>query len=222
MNPPARNPLPGPVPVDGIVLAAGRSSRMGAPKADLELDGRTFLQRCTDLLRQGGCRSVVVVVADEPAAAAVTAGRALAPGDTAPTPDLDDVVVAINPDPDSQQIHSLRIGLAALPGDSAAAAVLPVDAPSVQPATVAGLLRAFREADPGTVIVRPVHRGQPGHPTIFARAVFAELAAGELPHGAETVVERHADARLDVPVDDPGIAANVNTPADYRSLRETP
>jgi molybdenum cofactor cytidylyltransferase len=202
------------MPVHGIVLAAGRSSRMGAPKADLELDGRTFLERCIDLLRQGGCRAVVVVVSDERAGAGVTGGAPSLPGD--------DVLVTVNPDPASQPIDSLRIGLAALPVDCAAAAVLPVDAPNVQPATVARLLRALREADPGTLILRPVHRGQPGHPTLFTRALFPELATGDLPHGAETVVERHADARLDVAVDDPGVAANVNTPADYRSLQARP
>src|SRR5512146_2769157 len=80
--------------VDGIVLAAGRSSRMGRPKAGLELDGRTFLERCVSLLQEGGCRAVVVVVA---------AGAA---------PDLPgDVVQAVNPDAGSQQIDSIRIGL---------------------------------------------------------------------------------------------------------------
>ncbi len=214
MNLPVGNPQPGDPPVDGIVLAAGRSSRMGAPKAALDLDGETFLARCIALLRQGGCRSVVVVLPDQHAAAAF-AGAGAGPAD--------DVVVTINPDSGSQPIDSLRIGLAALPADAAAAAVLPVDSPAAHPETVRQLIGAFREAEPGrALIVRPVHGGEPGHPTLFARPLFRELATEVLPHGAETVVERHAQARLDIPVDDPGVSRNVNTPADYRSLRERP
>ncbi len=214
MSQPLGNPLPRDPPVDGIVLAAGRSSRMGAPKAALDLEGQTFLARCIALLREGGCRSVVVVLPDQHAAATIAG-----PGPGA----ADDVVITINPDPGSQPIDSLRIGLAALPADAAAAAVLPVDSPAAQPETVRRLLRAFREAEPGrALVVRPVHGGEPGHPTLFARPLFRELATDALPHGAETVVERHAGARLDVPVDDPGVARNVNTPDDYRSLLEGP
>jgi len=192
--------------IDGIVLAAGRSSRMGRRKAALELDGRSFLDRCLDALLAGGCRSVVVVLGG------VEAARASA---------RDGVAYARNPDPASQPIDSLRIGLAALPADSAGAAVLPVDAPAVRADTVRRLIAALRTA-PGTsaLVVRPVHDGTAGHPTIFARALFPELLAGELARGAETVVAAHAAARLDITVDDPGIAANVNTPADYDRLLE--
>jgi molybdenum cofactor cytidylyltransferase len=200
---PAGDPTP---PVDGIVLAAGLSSRMGQPKADLVLDGRSFLDHCIALLRQGGCRSVAVV------AGARAAARATG---------LDDVVYTLNPDPASPQIASIAIGLAALPADSAAAAVLPVDAPAVRPETVRRLIAAFRGAAPGTaLIVRPVYRGRAGHPTLFAHPLFPELSGARLPRGAESVVERHAGARLDVEVDDPAIALNVNSPEDYRRLLE--
>ncbi len=195
--------------IDGIVLAAGRSSRMGQPKAELELEGRTFLDRCLDALLAGGCRSVVVVL-----------GR-LAETAAATRRDRDGVVFTLNPEPGSQPIASLRIGLAALPADAAGVAVLPVDAPAVRPGTVLRLVDAFSAA-PGTtgLVVRPVYAGVAGHPTIFARALFPELMSAELPRGAESVVAAHAAARLDVAVDDPGVAANVNTPDEYQRLVE--
>ncbi len=196
--------------VAGLVLAAGRSGRMGRPKAELELEGRTFLERCIDALLGGGCRSVVVVL-----------GGATPPGETGPAGAREGVVYTHNPDPASQQIDSIRIGLAALPADSAGAAVLPVDAPAVRADTVRRLIDAFRAAR-GTsgLVVRPVHGGLAGHPTIFARALFPELSRAGLPHGAESVVEAHAAARLDVEVADAGIAGNVNTPGDYDRLVE--
>jgi len=191
--------------IDGIVLAAGRSSRMGRSKAELELGGRSFLERCLDALLGGGCCSVVVVL-----------GGGEARGDA-----RGGVAYVLNPDPASEPIDSLRIGLAALPADSAGVAVLPVDAPAVRTDTLRRLIAAFRTAsDASGRVVRPVHDGTAGHPTIFARALFPELRAGGLARGAESVVAAHAAARLDVEVDDPGIAANVNTPDDYDRLLE--
>ncbi len=227
MIPPVGNPPPPPAPapgaderpVDGIVLAAGRSSRMGRSKAALELGGRSFLERCVELLRKGGCRSIVVVVSDPAIVGATAAAEAAGAADPA---GLRDVVFVRNPDPASEQIASIRIGLDALPADAAGAAILPVDAPSVRPDTVRALLEAFGRGGAAVLIVRPVHGEQPGHPTIFARALFPELSGPDLPQGAETVIEQHAAARLDVPVDDPGVAANVNTPDDYQELQGHP
>lgn len=190
--------------IGGIVLAAGMSSRMRRPKAELQLGSRSFMEHCVEALRSGGCDPVVVIVAE--------AGQASArerPG----------VVWAVNPDEESEQIDSIRIGLGTLPPDCVAAAVLPVDAPAVRPETVRTLLDAFLAAPPGRAhVVRPVHAGAPGHPTLFARDVFGQLAEPGLTHGAETIVQRHSASRIDVPVDDPGIAGNVNTPADYERL----
>ncbi len=188
--------------IGGLVLAAGRSSRMGHPKPELQLDGRSFLEHCIEVLRAGGCDPVVAVVAGAP-----PTGAGLRP----------DVLWAQNPDPGSEPIDSIRIGLAAIPPDCAAVAVLPVDAPAVGAETVRRLLQAFRGA-PDSPVVRPVHQGVPGHPTLFARAVFPQLMEPGLTRGAETIVQRHSAACLDVPVDDPAVAGNINTPEDYQRL----
>jgi molybdenum cofactor cytidylyltransferase len=188
--------------IGGLVLAAGRSSRMGRPKPELQLDGRSFLEHCIEVLQAGGCDPVVAVVAE--------ARQAVA----GPRPD---VLWAQNADPGSEPIDSIRIGLALTPPDCAAVAVLPVDAPAVGAETVRRLLRAFRAA-PDSHVVRPVHQGVPGHPTLFARGVFEQLMEPGLARGAETIVQRHSARCLDVPVDDPAIAGNINTPEDYQQL----
>ena len=188
--------------VGGIVLAAGRSSRMGKSKALLDIDGETFLERAIGILLGGGCESVTVVLAPGEAA-----GR---PGDLARARGAGPIE---NPLEGAEQIDSLRLGLEALPDDAEAAIALPVDHPLANAATVAALIRTFRSTR--APIVRPVYRDRPGHPVLFARAVWAELADSDLEEGARDVVHRHAEEIRDVAIDDRGVTVDVDTPDDY-------
>lgn len=189
--------------VAGIVLAAGRSSRMGTAKPLLELDGETFLERAIETLEAGGCEPVVVVLGD---------GESRGPaGEIARA---SGARVVENPRADAEQIDSLRVGLAALPADIDAAVVLPVDHPLAEADTVRALLRAF--ADGGAPIVRPVYRDCPGHPVLFARATWEELAGPDLERGARDVVHRYAAEIRDVILDDRGVTVDIDTPDEYR------
>ena len=180
------------------MLAAGRSTRMGRAKGLLDAGGVSFLRRCVESLRGGGCDPVVVVVdASDGAqgAEAADAGATVVEGESG-----------------AEQVESIRRGLEALPAAARAAAVLPVDHPLVRPDTVAALLTAWR-GSPGA-IVRPVHEGVPGHPTVFPRGVWRWLVPG-LARGARSVVEDGDRPRLDLPVSDEGIVADIDTPAAY-------
>jgi molybdenum cofactor cytidylyltransferase len=64
--------------------------------------------------------------------------------------------------------------------------------------------------------VQPTFEGVRGHPVLFARALFPELLEEALPEGARTVLRRYLGSRLLLPVDDPGILADIDTPEDYR------
>lgn len=181
--------------VAGLVLAAGRSSRMGEPKPLLELDGRSFLRATIEALREGGCDGVTAVVASPAAASeARAAGARTARGR-----------------PDGEQIDSLRSGLDALGPDVDAVAVLPVDHPRVRPATVRALVAAWRSDR--EALVRPVHEGRPGHPTVFPRRFWPALRDPSLEEGARSVVE--SERVVDVPVDDPGVLVDIDTPEAY-------
>ncbi|HEX6939204.1 MAG TPA: nucleotidyltransferase family protein [Longimicrobiales bacterium] len=190
--------------IDGIVLAAGRSRRMGRPKALLPVDGETFIERAIRVLVEGGCRAVIAVVG--------------ADDDVVRRAEQSGAKVVVNAEPESDQAASLRLGLRSIEADAEAAVVLPVDHPLVAAATVLRLLEAFRARR--APIVRPTYCGTPGHPGVFARRLLPELLRPDLPEGAHTVVEAHAAEVLDVPVPDAGVTADVDSPEDYRRLVE--
>jgi molybdenum cofactor cytidylyltransferase len=193
--------------IAGIVLAAGRSRRMGEPKAFLRLEGRSFLERTLAALHHGGCAELVVVTGPrEDDVARRIAESALALG----------ARVVVNPAPDSEQADSLRLGLRVLPDDAEAAVVAPVDVPEVEAALVLALVEAFRRT--GAPIALPSNGGRHGHPVLFARGVWPELLEGPLPEGARTVIRAHAADLVEVPV--PRLAADVDTPEDFRRLAE--
>jgi CTP:molybdopterin cytidylyltransferase MocA len=195
--------------VVGIVLAAGRSQRMGKPKPLLEIEGQTFLERAITTLRSGGCASVVAVL---PSSESTPTMWRIAESAGAR--------VVENPNPESEPIDSLRIGLDAAPADARAAAVLPVDHPVVRESTVTALLGAFESR--ASLIVRPVFEDRPGHPIVLERSIWDELAEPDLPEGTRTVVRRHADEIDHVAVDDPGVKTNIDTPDDYTRELQRP
>jgi nicotine blue oxidoreductase len=188
-------------PIDGIVLAAGRSRRMGQPKTELKAeDGLTFLERAVRVLRMAGCRYVVAVINDEEDWSARLA-------------DVAGAAVVINYKPDSEQIDSLRLAIASLPDDSAGAVVLPVDLPAIHSETISTLVTAFRHGTHPVVVARCQDRL--GHPVIFGAASYGELLADPLERGAETVVDAHAQDRLEVEVKDEGVLFDIDVPAEY-------
>lgn len=195
--------------VAGVVLAAGRSDRMGQDKALLDAEGHPFVARAVRCLAGGGARPVIVVTRTPDGAVARAAREAGAR-------------VAANPDPDHPvrggPVSSVRRALGALAteaGDIDGLLVLPVDHPRVRPDSVRALVETF-DADRTHVVV-PAWNGRRGHPVLIARALFDELARDDLAQGLRTVVHRHREARVVVEVDDPGVVDDLDTPAEYRA-----
>jgi molybdenum cofactor cytidylyltransferase len=86
----------------------------------------------------------------------------------------------------------------------------------VRPETVAALVQAFRET--GAPILLPIYQGRRGHPVCFARALYPELLEVPEEEGARALVRRHRALLREVPVDDPGIHQDVDTPEDLARL----
>jgi CTP:molybdopterin cytidylyltransferase MocA len=194
--------------IPAIVLAAGKSSRMGRTKALLPAgpSGETFINRVIRVLREGGVDAIVVVVGGDAAAV-----RASLPREDA------SLAAVENPHFEDGQLSSLHVGLAAVEqrfDDIEAAMVTLVDLPLISPSTVRAVLEAFR-THPQAPLVRPRRAGRYGHPVIFNRSIFAELRRADPTKGAKPIVHAHAAEEVNVDVDDPGAFADIDTPEDY-------
>lgn len=192
-----------------VVPAAGASRRMGRPKLLLPYGVSTILGSLVAALRAGGASPVLLVTApgDEE-----LRGRALEAG----------CRVAVNPDPERGMLSSIREGIAALGGAHSLAErgevllVAPADLPALRSATVAELL--WRRTAAEAPLAVPTYQGKRGHPLAIAPALLPEIATLHLDVGLKELLERHAAAVLEVPVEDPGAVRDVDTPEDYADL----
>ncbi|MEV4090904.1 nucleotidyltransferase family protein [Streptosporangium saharense] len=182
----------------GLLLAAGGGSRLGEPKALVELDGERLVDRGVRLLREGGCHPVVVVLG---AADAQVRGA----------------VVVRNPDWRTGMGSSLRVGLAALPGDAERVVIALADQPSVRPEAVLRLVEAARG---GAAVAVATYAGRRRNPVLVTREHFAEVAAlavGDV--GARAFLRARPELVAEVPCDDVGDPADIDTPADLEAWR---
>lgn len=192
--------------IPAVVLAAGKSTRMGRAKALLPLGGDTFAGRIVRTLRAAGVDDVVVVLGFEAESIAAALERAEVPAR-----------VVVNPRYESGQLSSLLAGLRAVdrPGVTAMLLTL-VDVPLVSAATVRAVLERHRASS--APLVRPVQGSRHGHPVLFDRRLFAALRGADPAAGAKPIVRAHASADGDVEVSDEGAFLDIDTPAEYESI----
>ncbi|GAA0284243.1 nucleotidyltransferase family protein [Actinomadura nitritigenes] len=184
-------------PPAGLLLAAGGGSRLGRPKALVELEGERLVDRGVRTLRDGGCAPVLVV-----------AGAAQV--------EVIGAVVVPNPDWRDGMGSSLRAGLAALPPGCPAAVVALVDQPRVTAAAVALLVAAY---DAGAEIAVATYGGAPRNPVLLRAEHFAaaaEAAVGDT--GARGFLRAHPDLVTRVPCDDVASPDDIDTPEDLAAF----
>jgi CTP:molybdopterin cytidylyltransferase MocA len=188
-----------------VVLAAGRSSRMGELKPLLPLGGGTVLARAVAAFREVGVDDVRVVVgwrADDVAAAAAELG----------------VPTVLNPDWRRGMFSSVAGGVASLGAGAERFFVLPADCALVRPETVGRLARtALASTAP---VIYPVHGGLRGHPPLIARAALPADLGREPLGGLGRLLGAHDAAALEVATGDPGVLLDLDEPGDYRRACE--
>ncbi|HSE16116.1 MAG TPA: nucleotidyltransferase family protein [Pyrinomonadaceae bacterium] len=183
-----------------ILLAAGRSSRMGAFKPLLPFGNKTVVECCIDYLREGGVEEIVVVLghrADE------IRQR------------ISGVNFAINPDPDSEMGASIEAGIRALPKTAQATLIALVDHPAVPATVVKELLDTWKS---GARIVMPTWQGRGGHPVLVDLTFKPELLNLSAAGGLRALFEAHRNDVKRLPVDSPFIARDMDTWDDYSAL----
>jgi CTP:molybdopterin cytidylyltransferase MocA len=183
--------------VAGILLAAGEGSRLGQPKALVDVAGQPLAARGVELLRAGGAAPVIVVTG----AAAV---------------DLAGVITVHNPRWRTGMGSSLAAGLATVPDSCTAAVIALVDQPLVGTESVSRLIAAHRA---GAGVVVAAYDGQPRNPVLLARQHWPEvieLATGD--SGARQFLRARPDLVTLVECGDTGRPDDIDTPADLTRI----
>jgi molybdenum cofactor cytidylyltransferase len=193
--------------IPAIVLAAGKSTRMGRPKATLPIGGGdTFLSRIVRTFHDAGVGDVVIVVGHD--AHTIMAGPSLAGTG---------VRFVINPNYESGQLSSMVAGLDAVdvPGVPAALVTL-VDVPLVAASTVRAVLERYDTTQ--APVVRPTRGAEHGHPVLLSRSLFDPLRRADPQTGAKLVVRGHASLEGDIAIDDDGAFLDIDTMDVYERV----
>jgi molybdenum cofactor cytidylyltransferase len=185
--------------LEGIILAAGESRRMGYPKPLLKIGGRTFIEQIAEAMLAVVPRLVIVIGAHRERI------RAAIPQDP-------HIAIVENPNYARGQLSSLKAGLGALQPDAAGALVHLGDHPMVRPETFQAIVDFYSQTKKPIVIARQA--GHRGHPVLFERVTFAELLSAPEEEGARYVVNADESRVAYVDLDDPGINLDLDTPAD--------
>lgn len=194
------------VNIAAILLAAGRSRRMGAFKPLLPFGAsQTVIETCIDNLLAAGCEEVVVVLGHR--AEEVRARLSHLP-----------VRVALNEEVGSEMGASIARGVEALSVEAQAVLIALGDQPAVTAEEIKQVLEAHRRT--GARLCVPQWRGRGGHPVLVSLALRASLLNLDSTGGLRSLFQAHAGEVLRVPVASGYIARDMDTWEDYRALHE--
>lgn len=180
-----------------VLLAAGRSSRMGGPNKLMALFGQK------PLIRQSAERAVA---SKAQGTIVVTGHQAERIGQTLEGLDLR---LVHNADFAAGLSSSLKVGVAALPDDAAGALVMLGDMPGVSVQDLDGMIDAFRKSG-GSSIIRATHDGKRGNPVLLPRSLFPAIETLQGDTGARHLVEAEGATVIDVEIG-AGAAIDVDT-----------
>jgi molybdenum cofactor cytidylyltransferase len=192
--------------VAAIVLAAGRSTRMGGPNKLLaELEGNKLVRIVTEQALASKASEVIVVTGHQ-AELVEQALSGLA------------VRFVRNPDFAGGLASSVKAGIAAVSKEADGAVVCLGDMPMVSSAMLDRLIETFAP-DRGNLIVVPVSEGRRGNPVLWSRRFFQELMTLDGDIGARHLIAKHAEAVAEVPVEGDGAFLDIDTPQALEAAR---
>jgi len=189
--------------VTALVLAAGRSERMGAFKLLLPFRGRSVIETVVDTLLESPLKGVWVILGHR--------GEAIRQI-LAPRP----VEYVLNADYEEGMFASVQCGFGAVPDATEGVLVCLGDQPGLSRAVVDPLLAAFETARQGILI--PTWEGRRGHPVLIHTRYREEILEMEGEQGLRELLWKHPEDVGEVPVADASILQDMDTPEDYRRL----
>ena len=189
--------------IAAILLAAGRSRRMGAFKPLLPFGGRTVAEACVENLLAGGVGEVVVVLGHRGEEVRRRLSRL-------------PVRFAVNADASSEMGASIARGVEQLPTEAEAVFIALVDQPAVPPETIRLINAAAVRT--GARLVVPVYEGRGGHPVRIDLSFREELMKLDPERGLRALFEAHREEVLRVHVASPYVARDMDRWDDYAAL----
>ena len=186
-----------------VVLAAGRSARMGTQKLLLPLGGKPVIARILDELLLSRLEEIVVVIGRD----AAQIRQALTPRP---------VSFVENPDPDGDMLSSVRCGLLALPANTETVLLVPGDQARLGSALVRELIAAYRASERSIAV--PIHAGHRGHPLLFSAGYRDEILSRFDGVGLRGLLLAHPDEILEWPTSDAAVLEDLDRPNDYRRV----
>jgi len=189
--------------VSGVILAAGKSSRLGQPKQLLDLAGEPLLRHSVRNALSSTLSEVVLVLGTKSA-------------------EIDQAVgylgqrIVVNPIYNQGQSTSLKLGLESIGPTADAVLFLLGDQPGVTPEIIDALIAEFEQSC--APIVQARYQNGPGNPVLLARSLFPELTQIEGDEGARSAISRHRSEITFVEFPDRPIPQDVDTLEDYQAL----
>jgi molybdenum cofactor cytidylyltransferase len=188
--------------IGGLLLAAGKSERMGSPKSLLQVYGRTFLEQIVKEAAASRLQGLKVVLGHE------------ADNIRAQLPTLP-VEFILNPEYPSGQLSSFIRGIQAWESEHLDGLMLfLVDHPLITRDIINQLVIVFQKE--GNSIVIPTYKGKRGHPVIFSRKLFSEILQTPLEQGASAVVRAHSESVRHLESLSADILVDIDTPEAYQ------
>jgi len=187
--------------IHAVILAAGRSRRMGTQKLLLPLAGRTVVGHiAAEIARSRAGGIVAVVRAGDVGVAEALAGLG--------------VRLVVNDDAEGDMLSSVRCGLRALPAECDGAVVALGDQPTVSAELIDAMIDAF--AARGRGIVVPVWQHKRGHPVLLSARYRQEVLTCHDGVGLRGLLSAHAGDVFELPASGPAVLDDMDRPEDYR------
>jgi len=193
--------------IDSIVLAAGKGTRAGGPKALLRLNNTTFVEYIINKLLHAPVARIIVVTRPEIFNEIKTIALS------------NRVLVILNSEDKGDQLSSIRVGLKHASDDSTGFICWPVDIPMVKTGTIHSLITTSSSVNKN--IILPKYNNKRGHPVIFKKNMYHALSSlCPAESGARWLIHQYPREILELEVNDPGILLNVNTPEELALIHK--
>jgi molybdenum cofactor cytidylyltransferase len=192
-------------PVGAVILAAGKSSRMGKAKQLLRLGESTVLVQTLKMVRRSAVGQIVLVLGSSAAE--------IFPHLSA----FEDIKVVINRAYGEGMASSLQAGVSALNPQTEAALIVLGDQPFIRAQTLNRIVQEYSQTKSQVII--PTYKGARGNPVLLDRAMFSAVMALEGDVGCRAIFKNYPEAILKLEVEDAGILLDINNQDEYEQVR---